>query len=113
MANTPDDSNMKSLLLLWLVVSTEMGNSTRTGLYFSQLSDPTSPAQTDLVNRLKIPADTVKKFIDTATDPANSAQVQDVQETFHKFIKAVSDTDYDGPFCPFENTSFFDLIPAP
>jgi hypothetical protein len=110
-----DNPQIRNLMLLWLVVTTEMGNNGKS--YLNQLSDAADPvaaqaAQTDLAGKLGVSPGTVKQFVNMSNDPAYQAQFANLQDVFHTLVKAVLPADYDGPFCPSDIGSLVSLVPA-
>ncbi len=103
-----DNPAIRNLMLLWLVVTTEMGNNG--GAYFTQLANNANNEQAALAKQLNLSAGTVTQVIKTVS--ANLAQFQTIAGQFHAQAKLTFPVEYDGPFCPASADTVLSLVPA-
>lgn len=106
-----DSPHIKQLLVLWLFLTTEVGEGTP--LYFGKLTDAHSGPETcaQLAQALGISVDIVNAFVAKASSDAYINQIQDVQSLFHDLVSNNDPADYSGPECPHFVKSILDLLP--
>jgi hypothetical protein len=95
-----ESPKIKNLMVLWLVLTTEVGGEG--SLYYSQLIDPDTgaAARAQLAQNLNLSIDIVNDFVDRTNSEAYSAQIADVQSLFHDLVSSNDPADYSGPECP-------------